>query len=263
MTIDRVKSADGTAIAFETVGAGPALILVGGALCDRSARVAGRPLASLLAARLSVVSYDRRGRGDSGDTPPWTIDREVQDLAALISAAGGTAFVYGHSSGALLALEAAVQLPSIAKLALYEAPLVLDPHRAMSLGPLAQRAAEAVAGDRRSEAVELFLDRGMQLPAPTMAQMRQSPVWPGLEKLAHTLSYDLRLAARGPALMDRAASVRTPTLVMHGDASPDWMREAMKALAKVISGARSRTLPGTHDVDLVALVPALEEFFTQ
>src|SRR3954463_8112448 len=122
----KVQSADGTSLAYESAGSGPALILVGGAFCDRSARASGTPLAALLQSKFTVFSYDRRGRGDSGDSPPYAIAREVEDLAALIAEAGGRAFVYGISSGAILALEGAVQELSIDKLAVFEPPLILD-----------------------------------------------------------------------------------------------------------------------------------------
>src|SRR5688572_4647987 len=117
METKSIKSADGTAIAFETTGEGPPLILVGGAFCDRSAPASGTPLAALLAHRFTVLSYDRRGRGDSQNTPPWAIDREIEDLSALIAAAGGSAFVFGNSSGGLLALDAAARGLPIPKLA--------------------------------------------------------------------------------------------------------------------------------------------------
>jgi pimeloyl-ACP methyl ester carboxylesterase len=261
MEIKRVESADGTAIAFETAGEGSPLILVGGAFCDRTARSSGTPLAALLAHRFTVFSYDRRGRGDSEDTPPYAIDREVEDLSAIIAAAGGSAFVYGMSSGALLALDAAVQGLSIPKLALYEPPVILDTERAKSFVGMAKDAAEAAAGGRRGDAVELFLSKGMQVPAPGVAQMRQSPMWTGLEKLAHTLSYDLLITARGASRVGQVPSVRSATLVMDGGASPPWMREAILTLANAVPNARHRTLEGqTHDVDIKMLARVLEEF---
>jgi pimeloyl-ACP methyl ester carboxylesterase len=262
MTIKKVQSADGTSIAFETAGNGPPVILVGGAFCDRSALVSGTPLAALLAPRFTVFSYDRRGRGDSEDTPPYAIDREVEDLAALITVAGGSAFVFGNSSGALLALDAAAQHHTIPKLACYEPPVVLDPDRVMAFEGLATQLAEAAATGRRAEAAERFLTQVIQMPAPAVAQMRTSPVWPGLEALAHTLSYDLRITVRGPARLAQLASVRSATLVMDGSASPPWMREAIRTLARAIPGARHRTLEGqTHAVDLQTLARALEDFF--
>ena len=263
MKMNKVKSADGTSIAFETTaGNGPPLILVGGAFCDRSAAVSGTPLAALLAHRFTVFSYDRRGRGDSEDTPPYAIDREVEDLSALITAAGGSAFVFGNSSGALLALDAAIQKLSIAKLALYEPPVILDPSRVKAFEGMTKQLAEAVLQDRRAEAVELYMTKVMQMPAPAFEQRRKSPMWPGLLAIAQTLPYDLLIAARGPARLEQLPSVRSVTLVMDGGASPPWMRDAIRILASAIPNARQRTLEGqTHAVDLKTLAQALEEFF--
>jgi pimeloyl-ACP methyl ester carboxylesterase len=261
MKINTVKSADGTSIAFETTGKGPPLILVGGALCDRSAPTSGTPLAALLAHRFTVFSYDRRGRGDSGNTPPHASGREVEDLAALITAAGGSASVFGNSSGGLLALDAAVQGLSIPKLTLYEPPVILDAGRARSFEVLAKQLDEAVAGNRRSEAVELFLTKVIQMPEPAVAQMRKSPMWAGLEQLAHTLSYDLLITARGPLRLEQVPAIRSATLAMDGGASPGWMREGNQTLARAIPHARHRTLEGqTHAVDPKALARAMEEF---
>lgn len=261
MTLKTVKSADGTSIAFETTGKGPPLILVGGSFCDRSAPVSGTPLAALLAHRFTVFSYDRRGRGDSEDTPPHAPAREVEDLAALITAAGGTAFVFGNSSGGLLALDAAVQGLAIPKLVLYEPPVILDAGRARSFEALAKQLDEAVAGNRRAEAVELFFTKVMQMPEPVVAQMRRAPMWAGLEQLAHTLSGDLLLTARGPLRLEQVPAIRSATLVMDGGASPGWMREAIQTLARAIPNARHRTLEGqTHAVDPKALARAIEEF---
>lgn len=261
MKPDTVKSADGTSIAFETTGKGPPLILVGGSFCDRSAPTSGTPLAALLAHRFTVFSYDRRGRGDSEDTPPHALEREVEDLAALITAAGGGASVFGNSSGGLLALDAAARGLSIPKLVLYEPPVILDAGRARSFEALAKQLDEAVAENRRAEAVELFFTKVMQMPAPAVAQMRKSPMWAGLEQLAHTLGYDLLLTARGPSRLEQVPAVRSATLVMDGGASPGWMREAIQTLARAIPNARHRTLEGqTHAVDPKALARAMEEF---
>jgi pimeloyl-ACP methyl ester carboxylesterase len=262
MTTKKVKSADGTAIAFETVGSGHPLILVGGAFCDRHARASGTPLAALLAPELTVFSYDRRGRGESGDTPRWSVERELEDLAALIEEAGGAAYVYGISSGAILALHAAVRHLPIPKLALYEPPLMLDANRLKPLENVAQELILATAAGNRPEAVEIFMTRVLQLPAGAVEQMRKSPVWPGLESLAHTLSYDVRITALGPALIAEAASVRPATLALHGEACPAWMREAICALAHALPSGSERVLSGqTHDVDPKILAATLREFF--
>lgn len=263
MSIEQVRSADGTSIAYEVVGHGPSLILAGGAFCDRSAPTAGTPLAARLAHRFTVFSYDRRGRGDSGDAPAYAIEREVEDLAALAGAAGGSAFAFGMSSGALLALDAAAHGVGFPKLVLYEPPLILDSHRAAALGALAQQLHDLAAEGRRSEAAERFLTQAVQVPAPAVAGMRASPMWAGLERLAHTLTYDARISARGSLPLEQARTVRAATLVLDGGASPPWMREANQALASAIPGATYRTLEGqTHAVDPGALARAIEEFLS-
>ncbi|WP_224248836.1 alpha/beta fold hydrolase [Hyalangium gracile] len=255
-----VRSADGTSIAFETTGKGPPLILVGGAFCDRSAPASGTPLAALLAHRFTVFSYDRRGRGSSDNTPPDAPGREIEDLAALLTAAGGSASVFGNSSGALLALDAAVHGLPIPKLVLYEPPVILEAGRASSFERLAKQLDDAAAGNRRSEAVELYFTKVMQVPAPAVEQMRRSPMWAGLERLAHTLSYDLLITARGPSRLAEVPAVRAAALVMEGGASPGWMREAIQTLTRAIPNARHRTLEGqTHAVDPRTLARAIEE----
>lgn len=263
MRTKRIKSADGTTIAFEAIGEGPPLLLVGGALCDRTAPTSGTPLAAMLAHRFTVFAYDRRGRGDSGDTPRWTIEREIEDLAALIVAAGGSASVFGNASGGLLALDAAHGLP-ITRLAVYEPPVILDADRAASLVRLANELDEVLAGARRTQAVELYFTRAMQMPAPAVAQLRRTPMWPDFEELAHTLSYDLRITARGAARLAEALAVRPPTLAMDGSASPRWMHEAIAAVARAIPRGRHRTLEGqAHAVDPKALALALEDFLSE
>jgi pimeloyl-ACP methyl ester carboxylesterase len=264
MTIARVKSADGTQIAFEKVGQGPALILVGGAFCDRHARASGTPLAALLAPRFTVFSYDRRGRGDSGDAPAWAVEREVEDVRALIQEAGGSAFVYGISSGALLAFAASLRPLSIPKLALFEPPVVVDPARAQQLSGLAQQLQDETLAGHRGACVELFMSQVVQLPPQAVAQMKQAPMWRGLEALAHTLSYDVRITALGPTLLERAGSVRSSTLALYGSACAPWMRDGIRALADAVPAGQHRLLEGqTHDVDPQVLASALIEFFAQ
>jgi pimeloyl-ACP methyl ester carboxylesterase len=262
MMARHVKSADGTSIAFETAGSGHPLVLVGGAFSDRKTRTAGTPLAALLASRFSVRSYDRRGRGASGDTAPYAIEREVEDLAALIEDAGGSAFVYGISSGALLALGATTRGVPIAKLALYEPPLMLEAARAKRSAEVALALDEATLDGRRADAVELFMTKVMQLPAPVFERVRRSPAFPGLEALAHTLRYDVRITAQGPSLFERAKSIRVPTLAVRGDTAQPWMSDAIDQLVAVIVGARLEVLAGqTHDVDPNVLAGVLEKFF--
>ncbi len=262
MKLETVKSADGTSIAFERTGSGPPLLLIGGAFCDRTSPPSGTPLAALLAKRFTVFSYDRRGRGDSEDARDYAIERELDDVAALIQKAGESVLVFGNSSGAFLAFDAAVRGRSISKLALYEPPVILDPARARGLLDLAKQIDEAARGGRRAEAVELYMTKVMQMPGPAFEQVRRSPAFTGLQHLAHTLSYDLRITARGPERLEEASAIRATALVMNGDASPAWMRDAIQALAQRIPAAQHRSLAGqTHAVDIERLAKVLDEFF--
>jgi pimeloyl-ACP methyl ester carboxylesterase len=262
MKLEKVTSSDGTTIAFEMAGSGPPLILVGGAFHDRRGRVAGTPLAALLASRFTVISYDRRGRGDSDDRAPYAIERELEDLDALIRRAGGAALVYGNSSGAVLSLHAAVvQLP-IRKLALYEPPLVLDPERAALLQRIGAQLEDASSSGRRADAVALFLTDVVQLAPSAVAQMRSAPVWPGLELLAHTLSYDVQISVRGSSLLESANAVRSPTLLLRGYRCPPWLSDAMSALGAALPAVSERMLQNeSHEVNLERLAHALCEFF--
>src|ERR671937_2228400 len=174
-TVRQVRSKDGTTIAFDQPGDGPSIILVGGAMSTRSASV---PLAALLAPHFTVFAYDRRGRGASGDTAPYAVEREVDDLDALISAAGGSAFVFGHSSGAVLALEAAARGLAITKLALYEPPFIVDDSRPPLPKDYVAHLTELVSSGRRGEAVAYFMTTRVGLPVDAVAQMCHDPMWP-------------------------------------------------------------------------------------
>lgn len=259
--MNTVTSVDGTTIAYDTQGEGPAVIVVDGALSTRQGKL---DLATLLAPRFTVYGYDRRGRGDSGDTRPYAVAREIEDLDALIEAAGGSACLYGHSSGACLALEAAAQLGGkVRKLALYEAPYNDEPGVRKPWATYIARLTEALADDRRGDAVALFLGF-VGTPDQQIAGMRQSPFWAGLEAIAPTLAYD-HTGILGPDLAvpaARAARIPTPTLAMHGGAGAPFMRVTAETLSKVMPHAQFRTLDGqTHDVSAAALAPVLGEFF--
>jgi pimeloyl-ACP methyl ester carboxylesterase len=260
--MEQVESADGTSIAFERAGSGPPLILVGGAFCDHRARAAGLPLAAGLISKFTVFCYDRRGRGTSSDHPDYAPAREVEDLAALIGAAGGSAHVYGHSSGAVLALEAALSGLSIAKLALFEPPLVLGGDREPVPHDLVDKLRDYTAQGKRSEAVELFLTRAIGLAPPAVAYVKSGPDWPALEALAHTLSYDARITRDPRALLERASAAWQTALVIDGARSPTWMRAGVAKLARVMPAARHVSMPGqTHDVDPDLLAALLLDFF--
>jgi pimeloyl-ACP methyl ester carboxylesterase len=260
--VEAVASKDGTTIAFDRSGEGPAIILVGGSLSDRSAAF---PLATRLAPGFTTIAYDRRGRGDSGDTAPYAVDREVEDIEALILAVGGSALVFGHSSGAVLALEAARTFPDrIPKLALYEPPFFVDDSRPPLPEDYVTRLDELVSTGRRGDAVEFFMTTGPGVPAEAVAGMRREPFWPSMEAVAHTLVYDGTgdTMEGSSAALERWAPVAVPTLVMNGGASPDWQRNAVLALVDVLPDARHRILEGQdHGPDTGVLATTLEDFF--
>lgn len=178
---------DGTTIAFDQVGEGPAVIVVGG---GPTTRVVNTAVAELLAPSFSVLNYDRRGHGDSGDTPPFTVAREYEDLDALMTAAGGSAYVYGTSGGAMIALEAAARGLAITKLVVWEPPYVVDDTRPPVPADYLQQLVDLLAADRRGDMLELFFTRAANLPAEFVGPMRESPFWPAMEELAPTLVND-------------------------------------------------------------------------
>ena len=252
-----ITSSDGTTISYDRGGDGPPVILVLGAFNTRDT---GAPLAAHLAARFTVVNYDRRGRGASTDTLPYAVDREIDDLEALIGAAGGSAAVFGYSSGAVLSMRAAAFGLPITKLALYDPTFQIPGTSPESWTDLARQIDDLVSAGRRGEAVELFQTRAVGIPPEVVAQLRQAPFWPGLEAIAQTLAYESLICACPPEL---AGSVGTPTLVIHGDASPDPVQVAARALADGLPDARLLALPGqTHDLVPDVLVPVLQRFYT-
>ena len=239
------------------------MILIVGALCSRALGPSVK-LGPLLASHYTVFSYDRRGRGESGDRAPYRVEREIEDLEALIAEAGGSAFVFGHSSGALLGLQAAAHGLPIRKLALYEAPLMVDRSRPPMQGDWLQIEAYIAQG-RRSDALKVFL-KSVGLPALVIALMRWLPVWSKIMAVAHTLPYDGAISQefqRGEPLPAGAwRNVTVPVLAVAGGKSPAWMQNGMRALSSALSNAQHRTLAGqTHDVSAKALDPLLKAFF--
>jgi pimeloyl-ACP methyl ester carboxylesterase len=258
-----VTSKDGTALAFDRSGEGPPVVLVGGAL---STRGAAEPLTRLLAPSFTVYAYDRRGRGDSGDTPPYAVEREMEDIHSLVEDAGGSTCAFGHSSGGVLALEAAAQTLGITKVALYEPPFIVDDSRPPVPDESIEWLTELLSTDRRGEAVEYFMVTGVGVPREAVASMKDAPSWSAMEAVAHTLPYDMRVMGDNltgkPLPSDGWASVTIPTLVIDGGASPPWLGNAAQALVDVLPDARRRTIEGqTHDVDPALLAPVLGEFF--
>jgi pimeloyl-ACP methyl ester carboxylesterase len=257
--METVTSADGTTIAFDQFGAGPPLVLVSGASCDRRIDAG---IAEGLAAHFTVLNYDRRGRGDSTDTPPYDVRREIEDLDVLLAAAGGSAVVVGLSSGgALAALAAAAGLP-VGHLVMWEPPYRLDDEGQRASREYADALTALLAEDRRGDAVALFMGM-VGLPEAMIAGMRESPYWAQGEALAPTLAYDAAVMRDGALPTDALARITAPTTVLSGGASPDWMGEAAAAAAAGIPGARHEVLPGqTHDVVADVLGSAVHDAVT-
>jgi pimeloyl-ACP methyl ester carboxylesterase len=260
----QVTSKDGTSIAYDRQGAGPAVILVGGGLVDPVTGRAGRwenaPLAAELAERFTVYNYDRRSRGDSGDALSYAVDRELEDLQALLAEAGGSVHLYGASSGGALALEAAAAGLPADRLAVYEVPYFVADDALQRWREYVQQLGVALAEDRRGEAVELFM-RVAGASEEDIAQARRSPMWPGLEGVAHTLAYDAACLGDGRPPTGRLGTVTQPTLVATGGGQ-EFFEQAADAIVASLPQAQRLTLDGqAHLVDPKALAPVLERFF--
>lgn len=264
MTTRFATSADGTRIAYEVSGSGPALVLVDGALCHR-AFGPSRTTAAALAPAFTVHTYDRRGRGESGaGESPYALERELEDLTAVVGAAGGRVSLLGFSSGAALALEAARAGLPVERIAVYEAPFILDDSHAPNDPRLPEQMQELVEAGRRRDAVRLFM-RTVGAPAVMVAVMRVLPVWRRLTAVAHTLPYDLAIV--GPHEQGRPLPegyydpVTVPVLVMAGGKSPEYMRNAQAAIAAAVPDGRLEVLPGqTHVVKPKVVAPLVTEF---
>ena len=260
-----VRSKDGTTIAFERTGSRPPLILVDGALCWRESGPA-RKVAAALADRFTVITYDRRGRGESGDTPPYSVEREVEDIQALIAEAGGRAHACGFSSGGVLAMEAARAGAAIDRLVVYEAPFIVDDSRPPVSSRYVPQLNELLAAGRRGDAVKLFM-RLVGMPKILLAVSPLFPGWGKLKGVAHTLPYDA--ACMGDTQVGRPleaahwGAVTVPTLVMVGGKSPAWMANGMRSLAELLPDGRLQVLEGqTHMVKAKALAPAVNPFLS-
>ena len=256
-----VTSADGTRIAYEVTGSGPALVIVDGALCHRGMGPS-RPLAQQLASQFAVHVYDRRGRGESDPgATAYHPDREVEDLAAVIVAAGGHAHLFGASSGAALALRAAQAGLPVDRIAVYEAPFIVDDTHAPNDPGLPDRVRALIDEGKRGDAVSLFM-RTVGAPGFMVAVMRLTPVWRKLTAVAHTLPYDLSLVIdheQGRALPDGLYdAVTQPTLVIAGGKSPEYLRNAQAAVATALPAGRLETLPGqTHMIKATVTAPVV------
>jgi pimeloyl-ACP methyl ester carboxylesterase len=255
--VETTESTDGTAIAYQRTGSGPTLVLVVGAFCDMSS-TAG--LAPLLAAQHTVVEYDRRGRGASGAGRGWSVQQEVDDLAAVIGANGGSAAVYGHSSGGALALEAAAAGVPVRRLAVYEPPYTADATTGSSDELLDGVRERIDAGDPDGAAVLFLTASGT--PAEVVGAIQQGPGWPRMRALAPTLVNDLALANGGSVPRGRLGRIRVPTLAVSGGSSPAWATRACAAVAAAVPGARTSVLAGQHHgVAHDAVAPLLAEWF--
>jgi pimeloyl-ACP methyl ester carboxylesterase len=264
--MDRVTSKDGTSIAYERLGSGPAVILVGGGFVDRSEN---SPLAAELAEQFTVYNYDRRGRGDSGDTAPYAVAREIEDVEALLAEAGGSAHLYGLSSGGALVLEAAASGIPADRLAVYEVPYDMTDDGPQRHREYVEKLEALLAEGRRGDAAELFM-RLAGASEEMIEGAKNSPMWPGLEALAPSLAYDAACLGNMQPPADRFGRISRPTLVLTGGASPDsfvagggdFFANAADAIVGAVPGAQRLVVEGqTHQVDPKVLAPVLAEFF--
>jgi pimeloyl-ACP methyl ester carboxylesterase len=265
-----VTSKDGTKIAYEKVGQGPPVVVVDGAFVYRSPIDPWTPeFASLLAETHTVYTFERRGRGNSGDTQPYAIQREIEDIAAVIEEAGGSAFVVGLSSGAVLSLDAAAAGLPIKKLAVYEAPFIVDDTHDPRPDDYVAAAQKLVDEGRKSDAMAYALTKTVFLPEEMVEGMRSQPFWPLMEAVGATVPYDGRimdgLMSGKPLPADRWSATTVPTLVLYGAASEQWMHNAAKALHEVHPTAVDiQGLEGqTHEIDAKVLKETVTKFFVE
>lgn len=260
--MNAVRSADGTTIAYDRFGEGEPLILIGGSFSER-AHPTMTQLAEELAPHFTVFNYDRRGRGDSGDAAEYAVEREIEDLAALIAEAGGSARVFGLSVGGALAFKAAAAGADITQIAVYDPPYAVGGSGPRPPAGFTARLAGLSASGQRAEAVEFFMVEGMGAPAEAVAGMKFAPFWAGLEALAHTLPYDTTIVGDDFALpAEELASVTVPVFVVHGGEADAWLQASAKAVSEALPDARLHALPGQGiAVEPAVLAPELKNFF--
>lgn len=262
-----VTSKDGSSIAYDKTGNGPAVIVVNGAMQYRAFDPSLAQLAELLGKDFTVYNYDRRGRGESGDTPPFAKEREIEDLQALVEAAGGKAMIFGLSSGSVVVLDTAAVTPGITKVAVYEPPLIVDASRRSVAPDYVAHLNKLVADGKRGDAVEYFMTEAVGIPAEYVGGMKQdAPMWATMTAIAHTIAYDGAFVAdlmQGkPLPTDRWTTVTAPVLVVDGGASDAWMHHGAEALGNILPNASRRTLAGQdHSVAPEVIAPVLIEFF--
>ncbi len=262
-----VESNDGTTIAFEKVGQGPPVVLVDGAFVYRAIDPWAPEFANALADTHTVYTYERRGRGDSGDTAPYSVQREIDDLAAIIKEAGGSAAVMGMSSGAVLALDAAASGVPITELAFYEPPFIVDDSRPPRPDSYLADVQAMIREGRNGDAVAHAMTKAVGIPEEFVEGMRAEPFFPAMEAVGHTVAYDGEimegLMSGKPLPADRWNTVAVPSLVLCGGASEQWVRNAARALGEVLPGSEVRELPEqTHEIEAGVLAPVVKEFFT-
>jgi pimeloyl-ACP methyl ester carboxylesterase len=250
-----VISKDGTRIAYDKTGQGTPLILVVGAFNDRTTGVL---LAQALESHFTVYNYDRRGRGESGDTLPYSVEREIEDINALIQEAGGSALVFGYSSGAVLSLRAAARGLAITSVAVYD-----PPPTGREGSKIAERLNTLVEAGRRGDAVELFQTDVVGIPAEVVATLRNAPFRPALEQMAHTLVYEMTILHDETLPPAEVPSIKIPALIMVGGSNPELLLRSAQAFAEAVPGAQFCTLDGqTHDINPAVMAPVMEAFFT-
>jgi pimeloyl-ACP methyl ester carboxylesterase len=256
--MDHVLSPDGTRIAYERLGSGPAVLIAGAGPTDRRSEA---PVAALLAERFTVYNYDRRGRGDSGDTQPYAPDREFEDMAAVIAQAGGSVMCYGTSGGAIIALQAAARGLAISKLAAWEPPYLVPGARPAIPGDYRERQWALREQGRGGEMLELFFSQAVGLPPDMVAGMKAAPFWEAMAAGAGCLAYDAEMIGDFSMPQEQLKSVTIPTLVVDGTTMP-WISAACQVLADVLPNVRRATLDGQpHNVDPAAIAPVLTDFF--
>jgi pimeloyl-ACP methyl ester carboxylesterase len=260
-SMEHVTSADGTKVALALTGSGPPLVVVNGAL---SVGTPSNPLGPLLEPRFTLVRYDRRGRGASGDAPSYAPEREIEDLAAVLGAVSepGSAFVFAHSGGAILALEAVMRGLAVRRLAVNEPPYIVEGTRDRPPIEIVDRLRALIAAGDREEALRTFFVDQVGLPEAAVGQMRASPAWPGMLAIAHTTAYDSALTVHSEVPADRLAKLRLPVLVLTGSASYPWIGETARQVADAVPGAELVTLAGQpHSPAPEVLAPELTRFF--
>ncbi|MDP5226131.1 MULTISPECIES: alpha/beta hydrolase [Arthrobacter] len=254
MTVSYATSADGTRIAYETHGEGAPVLFVGGALSPRQSALAYVPH---LADDWTVVCLDRRGKGDTRESTPWSVEREIEDLAAVIEQLGGAVNVYGHSSGAILSLKAAAAGVPMTTLTTYEPPF-LTTREPEGWKDYADRVRAMASGDEPGDAVESFI---RHTGAPWDDGIRQSPFWPAMVALAPTLFYDLTIVADAQVPADTLGRITAPVLSLYGGGSPAWAENSARAVAAAVPGAAVDAAPGqTHNADPAVVSPILKDF---